>query len=173
MRTILFFALIVLAASCKSPKQKLTEKIESQELSLRNTDQMDPQATADLGVLYMEFVSKYPDDTLSARYLFKAAEMDHRMGRYADAVALFKQFTDKNPQHAKAPTALFLQAFLYETELHNKDSAKILYAQFLEKYPNHELAPSAKATLDQLEMGLTDEELVKMFESRMDTTSQK
>ena len=163
---------IIGVIACKSPKQDLKAKIESAEQIVgRDSMLTDQKSINDLLVLYKTYYDKYSDDTLSASYMYRAAEFNQRTRRAPEALVLYKRYYTTYGTTAKAPTSLFLQAFLYETEIQNKDSAKIVYRQFLEKYPTHALAPSAKATLDQLELGLSDEDLVKMFEARIDSAN--
>src|SRR5262249_53413303 len=124
---------------------------------------------ADVFKSYKDFTTKYPDDTASASYLFKAAELANGMRRYRDAIDLYGQFREKYPDHHKAAASLFLQAFIYDNNLRDKEKAKQLYSEFLQKYPGHQLASSATASLEQLKLGLSDEELIRRFEARQDS----
>jgi len=172
MKSILYLLLIAsIATGCKSEKQKQTELIQANEkLMFNDTSKMLNQQVALSQIeLYKTFSEKFPDDTLSPQYLFKAADVAHGMRKNKEAMELYREFLSKYPSHPKAAASLFLIAFVYDNDYHQTDSAKIMYKQFLEKYPDHKLAPSAKAALDQLEMGLTDEELVKMFEAKQDS----
>ena len=65
------------------------------------------------------------------------------------------------PQHMLAPMALYIKAFVYES---NNDipSAKETYRVFLEKYPNDPLVEDVKASLRNA--GIPLEELVRQFE---------
>ena len=65
-----------------------------------------------------------------------------------------------------------MQGFVAETGLNDDELAKKKYTAFIEKYPMHDLAPSAQATLEQLNLGLTDEELIRMFEARQDSSEE-
>mgnify|MGYP003337768173 CR=1 FL=1 len=176
MKRILYvFALAVLIAGCKSEKQKLTEQIDANTKILFNdTIKMMNEQTARAQVdLYKQYAEKFPDDTISPRYLFKAADVAHGLRSNSEALELYRGFISKYPNHPKAGAGLFLIAFIYDNDMHQADSAKMKYREFLEKYPQHQLAPSAKAALDQLEMGLSDEDLVKMFEARQDSVNKK
>jgi outer membrane protein assembly factor BamD (BamD/ComL family) len=159
--------------SCKSGKEKLQESISTNEQKLfsDSTKMLDPKVAEDVFKSYQEYAEKYPDDTISPVYLFKAADLANGTRKYKEAVELYRQFGEKYPAHRKAAAALFLQAFSYENNLKDKEKAKLLYSDFLQKYPNHQLAASAKVSLEQLNMGLTDEELVKMFEAKQDSLS--
>jgi TolA-binding protein len=173
----LFIALLLVSTffSCQSEKEKLTEKIRNNESRLFNdsTKMLDPRIAGETLLQYQKYSESYPEDTASAGYLFKAADLAHGMRKSRDAIRLYKDFIFKYPQHAKVAASYFLMAFVYDNDLHQTDTAKIYYREFLEKFPNHQLAPSAKASLDQIELGLTDEELVKMFEARLDSANKK
>jgi TolA-binding protein len=161
--------------SCKSKKERLAEQIRTNEEKLFNdsTRMLDPKVANDELEAYRKYVSDFPDDTASPGYLFKAADLAHGMRKSREAARLYKDFIAKYPTHQKIATSQFLLAFVYDNDLKQKDSAKIFYREFLEKFPTHQLAPSAKASLDQIEMGLTDEELVRMFEARLDSSKGK
>ncbi len=157
--------------SCKSGKEKLQENIATNEQKLfsDSVKMIDPKIAEEVLKSYKEYAEKYSDDTISPAYLFKAADLANGLKKYREAVDLYKQFREKYPTNRKAAAALFLQAFSYDNNLHDKEKAKLLYSEFLEKYPDNQLMPSAKTSLEQLNMGLTDEELVKMFEAKQDS----
>jgi TolA-binding protein len=175
MNRILLFSVLLIFFACQSEKEKLAKEITSNEEKLFNdsTKMLDPKVANDELVAYEKYIAAYPEDTASPGYLFKAADLAHGMRKSRDAVQMYKEFISKYPSHPKAAASEFLLAFVYDNDLKQKDSAKIFYKSFLEKNPNHQLAPSAKASLDQIEMGLSDEELVKMFEARLDSSKDK
>jgi TolA-binding protein len=168
-----FYSLIILsvAAGCKSEKQKLSDQIQKNEKTLYTdtTKILNHNLALSEIDLYKEYAQKFPDDTISATYLFRAADLAHGLRKDREAMDLYSEFINKYPSHQKAAASLFLIAFIYDNDMNMKDSAKVKYREFLEKYPQHNLAPSAKAALDQIEMGLSDEELVKMFEAKQDS----
>ncbi len=157
--------------SCKPGKDKMKETIVLNEEKLFNnsTKMLDTAVANTILKTYMEFADRFADDTLAPAYLFKAGDLLNGMRKYKEAIETFGQFRQKFPDHRKAPVALFLQAFINDNNLHDVEHAKILYSEFLQKYPNHELTPSAKASLNQLNLGLTDEQLIKMFEAEHDS----
>jgi TolA-binding protein len=172
---LIAFTFIAIFSSCKSGKEKLEENIVANEQKLfsDSTRMLDAAVAANVLTMYKEFVEKYPDDTITSSYLFKSADLANGLRKYKDAIDLYSQFREKYPDHRRAPAALFLQAFINDNNIHDKEKAKQLYAEFLQKYPTHELAPSAHASLDQINSNLTDEQLIKMFEARNDSLSKK
>jgi len=173
--TLLIVTAVSIFVSCKSAKEKLSYQIKANEEALFNdsTKMLNPKIANEELAAYRKFADAYPEDSASAGYLFKAADLAHGMQKSRDAVSIYKDFISRYPKHNKIAAGYFLLAFVYDNDLKQKDSAKIFYKEFLEKFPNHQLAPSAKASLDQIEMGLTDEELVKMFEARLDSSKGK
>jgi len=169
--SLAFLAICLALFSCKSGKQKLQESISTNEQKLfsDSTKMLDATVAEETLKSYKEYAEKYPDDTASATYLFKSADLANGMRKYKEAIDLYGRFGEKYPTHRKAAASLFLQAFIYDNNLRDKEKAKQLYSEFLQKYPDHQLAASAKVSLEQLNMGLTDEELVKMFEAKQDS----
>jgi TolA-binding protein len=157
--------------SCKPGKEKLVESISANEQKLFNdsTKMLNDSTATEVLKEYKEFAEKYPDDTLAPAYLFKAGDLSNGMRRYKEAIDLFAQFLKKYPDHRKASVSLFMQAFIYDNNLRDVEKAKMLYSEFLQKHPDHPLAASAKASLQQLNMGLTDEQLIKLFEAKQDS----
>jgi len=172
IRTVLvLFGVGLIVSSCKPGRQKLEETITANEQKLFNdTTKMLNTAVAEEELkAYQEYANQYPDDTMAPNYLFKAGDLANGMRKYKEAEDIFTKFDEKYPGHRKAPVSLFLRAFIYDSNLHDVQQAKMLYSEFLQKYPNHELSPSAKASLDQLNMGLTDEQMIKLFEAKQDS----
>ncbi len=168
---LLMISVLLFFFSCKSEKEKLVQQIKSNEEKLFNdsTKMLDHAIAIDELAAYRKYAATYPEDSASPGYLFKAADLATGLRKSREAVLIYKDYISRYPNHSKIASGYFLLAFVYDNDIQQKDSAKIFYREFLEKYPTHQLAPSAKASLDQIEMGLTDEQLVKMFEARLDS----
>lgn len=125
---------------------------------------MNKKAAQDLMLIYEKYVDQHPNDSLAADYLFRNAQIALSLKLGSRAAMYLEQFGNKYPQHPNVPNALFMQAFVYETELNNTELAKQKYEAFVTKYPGHELYADAKTSL--LNLGKTDEELIKEFEKK-------
>jgi TolA-binding protein len=158
--------IIIFLASCQSEKEKLAKEIMEGESKLFNDSVKALNVKESEKVLkgYLQYADNYKDDTASANYLFKAGDLSQGMHHPEEAIAIYERLRVSYPDYRKSAAALFMQGFIYETALADKEKAKEKYAEFLAKYPEHKLAPSAKASLDQLNANLSDEELIKMFE---------
>ncbi|MEI6489665.1 MAG: tetratricopeptide repeat protein [Bacteroidota bacterium] len=113
---------------------------------------------------YTEFVNLFPDDSLSADFLFKAGEVATAIKQYPQALSYYKNITDKYPTYKNYVMSLYLQGFLQDNYLNADDKAKEIYSQVLEKYPTSTFANDAKAAIQNL--GKSDEQLIKEFKKK-------
>lgn len=170
-RVTVYLVLILGFIGCSSEKQKLIDQIKKSEAELMNdtTLMVNPEKGKVVKEMYLKFADQYADDTLSAGYLFKAADLSNGLHDPKSTIDILNRLQATYPTHPKCASALFLQAFIFDTELEMPDSAKVKYKEFIQKYPSDPLTPSAQATLDQLESGMSDEELVRKFQMMNDS----
>ena len=96
--------------------------------------------------------------------LHKAAETARTLGAIDKSLDIYDWVLEQYPNHKRAPQALFLKAFTYDSNLKDFDNARKYYLEFLEKYPDDQFAPSAQFLLDNL--GKDDEELLKSLQEK-------
>jgi tetratricopeptide (TPR) repeat protein len=169
-KNIFFFALALLAAACqtqdKKDQQMLGETIGSLEKQLLDGNgdaSKKPDIAVELVEKTLQYAERYPQDTLTPSLLFRAADAARGAKQYGKAIQLWGQVWRNYEKHPRAPMALFLQGFTFDSDLRKADMAKKYYQQFLEKYPNDPLAPQVTQLL-----GVVDEnpeDLVKKFET--------
>jgi outer membrane protein assembly factor BamD (BamD/ComL family) len=154
---------LLLMVGCTNPQQKMKDVINEKEaeFGVLSEQQMSKEKADPMIKLYLDFVAQYQDDTISADYLFKSAELSAKSAQFEQAVDLYGR-VQRFPNFRKTPTALFLQGFIMENDLHKPQIAKSYYEKFLSKYPNHPLAKDVRLVIQSLE--LSPEELVKQFE---------
>lgn len=167
----LLLASYLLLSSCTSEQQKLEKAIAAKEKELYGDSTMtvDFSKAKDMIALYADFVKKYPDDAKAEDYLFKAGEVSMGVMQANVAIKYFEQYCEKYPQSEKAPYSLFMQGFIYETQVRNEEKAKMCYERFITKYPTHKLAEDAKYSIENL--GKSEEELIRQFEAMMQQDS--
>ncbi|HRU60748.1 MAG: tetratricopeptide repeat protein [Bacteroidota bacterium] len=167
---LISFCFLLLQA-CTSPQQKLRDAIAAGEQRLINDSTRLPDlAMAEkVSHLYVQYANEYKDDTLSAEYLFRAGDLANGMRHFDDAVTYYRRLRTEYPQHRKVAAALFMEAFNLQTGLNRNEEARTCYLEFLAKYPSHPMAEAARLSVDQINSGLSDEELVRMFEAKNDS----
>ena len=169
---IIFTASVFLLMSCGSGKQKMKSDIEAAEQKLKNDSAAvpDKQKSAEVVHQYLAFADKFQDDSMSAEYLFRAADLTNGIHQPDKAIELYQR-VQRYQTYSKTPIALFLQGFISETELQNMQKAREYYKKFLKQYPDHKLANDVRISLANL--GKSPEELIKEFEAKakMDSTA--
>lgn len=170
MRKHFIFVLFTLAiVACKTdPAQKIAQ-LEEQlvtldkeigGIKLTNKDKAAEfvQTSEELaGLLQTTDPDKY------AAVLIKAAGLAKTIGNPKKAIELYAKVSEGMPRHPKAPTALFMQGFVYENDLNDLQKAKMLYESFLERYPDDpDFADDAQNSLKML--GKSPEEIIREFE---------
>jgi outer membrane protein assembly factor BamD (BamD/ComL family) len=157
--------------SCEGSAEKSGEKEKSVEVSIAEMEKeffsetqtkMDKRKALDLVKLYVQFADENPSNPQSPDYLFKAADISMNLNRPQQTIKLFDRILTAYPSSDKAPSALFLKAFVYEDQMQDYDKAKKYYELFLKEYPNSEFADDAEVSIKNL--GKTPEELIKEFE---------
>ena len=161
---ILVFTLVILftITSCSNSKKKLNDNISTLEKELYDSLSLDKTKGENLINLYVDFAKQFPEDTASANYLYKAAEISMNLQLGVQAIGYYDNLLNAYPNYSKKAECIFLKAFIYENQLNDLEEAKKYYTQFLEGYPTHPLAKDAEASLKYL--GKSAEELVEMFQ---------
>lgn len=113
---------------------------------------------------YTDYANQFPDDTASAEFLFKGAEIAMNMKMSGMAIDYYRRIMESWPTYSKVPYCLFLQAFILENDLKQYDQARQRYQEFVDKYPGHVLARDARFSIEN--MGRPIEELIKEWEMK-------
>lgn len=161
---IISFMAVVFMTSCASEQRKAQKEILSMEKELFNEEAglLSADQTNNILDAYMDYADQYPDDTMSAEFLFRASDISMNMGNFALSLNLLSRIQKDYPEYSKVSQCLFLQGFVWENYIGNTEKAREIYNRFLELYPDHDFADDVKLSLDNL--GKTPEELIRMFE---------
>jgi outer membrane protein assembly factor BamD (BamD/ComL family) len=155
----------------KMTKEKFEAQIDSVEARLHAKPEMEMGTANTAVVLYADYAKSFPDDPKTPDYLFKAGEISSSMKQSTQAIEYFNRVYINFPKYDKAPYCLFLQGFIYESQLNDTAKARKIYTEVIEKYPNEHIAEDAKASIDN--MGKTPEELIKEFEKKNQEENKK
>lgn len=170
---IFAFAGLIMLSACESQHDKSLKNIQQLEAELKaNKDKPVSLELANKMIdAYLFFADNFQKDTLAVNYLFKAADVASGTKQSLRAVVLFNKFYQKYPNDKKAPYALFLKGFVYETQLSDFFKARESYETFIARYPQHQLGATVQFSLDNL--GRSNEELVKEFEAKLNEGKEK
>ncbi|MBT3244017.1 MAG: tetratricopeptide repeat protein [Bacteroidetes bacterium] len=169
LRTLLLVVIsITLFWSCGNQKEikQMTSAIDELEaLVLSDTSSLADLAKAqELIQAYENYANALPEDTISAEYLYRAAEIAMNLQMAGRAIEYYQRILNNFPDFDKRSYCLFLEAFVYENQMQQYETAEKLYLEFIEKYPDHPLADDAEVSVQN--MGKSLEELIQSWESQ-------
>ena len=161
---VLFLIGMISCKSEKSVKDTETDKIKKLETQIYNdsTHSINYKVVTKLIDAYSHYANEFSEDSLAPEYLYKAGEIAMNTGMGNQSVFYLNKLQNNYPKYKKIPYCIFLQAFIYDSQLKNYDKAKEYYNLFITKYPNHELVKDAKASIKNLGKSLN--EIIKGFE---------
>lgn len=170
-RYLLFIPLVALLFSCGGEKTgtpaDAQERIRVMEDSVFNADTFDKRNALALIDVYRAYANANPYDTLSAEYLFRAANMAKSLHDGELSVKLYDRIAKDFPRWKRLPDVLYLKAFTIDSELGNKGEAETAYRAVVAAYPDHPFAKDAYIMIQNLQY--SDEELIRMFQARQDS----
>lgn len=106
---------------------------------------------------YMEFADKYPEDSLSAQFIFKSAMLFHMLPFYDKEVEALEMLAERYPESEYAPQALATAARVSEENLNDLERCTGYLKQIKERYPE---SPYAVNIDMQIEYAGDDEGLL-------------
>lgn len=164
---LLAIAMLFVTAGCHNQNTKITEKdVKKAEEALFNADlTTNPEAVPNAIATFSKYAEENPDNANAPEYLFKALEVSVNTKQDAQqSIDLCNRLLTNYPQFDKNPVALFMLAsYVYDEQLHDLDQARAAYERIVNEYPESPFARDAAISIQQL--GMTPEELIKMFES--------
>ena len=160
--------MMIALVGCHNQNPKTTQKdVKKAEEALFNSDMTtNPEAVPDAIATFSKYAEENADEANAPEYLFKAVEISINTKQEAQqSIDLVNRLVTNYPEFDKDPVALFMLAtFVYDEQMHDLDKARETYQQVVDNYPDSPFAADAAIAITQL--GMTPEELIKMFESQ-------
>jgi tetratricopeptide (TPR) repeat protein len=157
-----FFLTILFLNGCTSRDASVKEinrSLDSVEV-IFTKPKFDSTAIFSVSKSITAFINKYPNDSLSPRYLLALGTDYQKSGMYLQAISVFKQLQKKYPGDSSCEKALFYEAFLYANTVNRFDSAKILYQLYLSKYADRDSSITKIVHSELKYLGKTPEEIL-------------
>ena len=162
----LIFGSIVLFFSCnQKPKLDVDKQIlEKEAILFDGSMQFNAVAAEELVKLYLIRVDSMPKDTLTADYLYKAADVSINLTNHSRTLILLNRFQNEFPKHEKVAMCLFLKGFVYENQMNDTAQARKVYEEFIYRFPQNDFVEDARIAVRNL--GKSPEELIREFEGK-------
>jgi TolA-binding protein len=146
----------------KRKRPKTTTKTTTTPTNAYNLKTPEVQCLIDK---YELFANTFPDDTASAGYLYKSADLYIGIKNYKAAAKSYEKVIHDYPKYSKMSYCIFLAGFNAENNLHDIEMAKKYYTLFLQNYPNASMAKDVQFSLQNL--GRSADDIVKEFEEKL------
>lgn len=164
---IIAVAMAFVVAGCHRNTKTTENDVKKAEEALFSEGGIaNDEAVPDAIATFSKFAEENPGDAKAPEYLFKALEISVNTKQDPQqSIGFCNRLLTDYPQFDKNPVALFMLAtFVYDEQLHDLDKARAAYQQVMDQYPDSPFAKDAAIAITQL--GMTPEELIKMFESQ-------
>jgi len=122
----------------------------------------DNKKPKEVSVLYKEYAVKYPEDSVSVKYLFKAAQVEVGLGESLVAIHTLDTLINRYPNAEIIPNVLQFKAFIYDDRLDRVNKAAAALDIIIEKYPDCDIIDNVKAYKETL--GKSPEEIILEME---------
>lgn len=119
----------------------------------------NPELASELMRTYADFANSCSSDSLAPEVLMRRADMLRGKGKIIEAISAFTAIHDGYPHYPNKINCAMIAAFLYDTELNDKEMAEKVYQEVVNLYPDSEEAKKAKIALKYLRE--TPEELFR------------
>jgi len=174
------FILSIFITSCyREPcSNLLQEKVKSQTAVIQLLQQIDSLAVVgeynatiakDYIIKAEEFCSAYPEDPMSAEFLYRAGLIAMAVAKFADnndetelysqkALTIFDDIQRVYPDFQSIKNCVLNKGVVYDDILHDYQNAEIHYREFIARYPTDTLAMNIESYLQFL--GKSPEEIL-------------
>ncbi|MEX2597184.1 MAG: tetratricopeptide repeat protein [Salibacteraceae bacterium] len=122
-------------------------------------------------VRYRDYISNNPRDSITAEYLFKAADLSLGVGKPNASINYLDRLIKDFPDFRKTVEMMLFKGFIYESYLNQHAEAVKAYQALINRFPNHRLAQDAQSSIDHLTM--SEEELIEKFKKLNESEQEK
>lgn len=124
---------ILLMLGCSNPQKEKRKELNQLEQEL--TKGYSKEKANQLNVGYLEYIEKYPDDTLSKEYMMRGVETAIVNNDPKQAIQFIDLFLKKYPTDPKASLMQFKKAVVFELLYQDPVGAIAQYELVVKNYP--------------------------------------
>lgn len=175
MRSVVFVALCALGCGvAEGPAHEVScsdrlSTIASLEAKLFQGESVEGDVRTSLLRAYADFANACNGESATPEMLFRRADLLRSLGAFEEAMTQLRDVHDHFPQYPQRARCAFLVGFIAETELGDREQARLTYRQVMEVHPDSEEAEWARISLAQLD--LRGDELLRNFQRNDATTT--
>lgn len=162
---------VLIFPTCKPDreKEKLFSEITYLEEEIGTELRPSVEKLDSLMTRMENYAAAFPNDSVSAGFLYRAAEISRANGNFDHALVLYEKILSNHATSPLAAKALFMKAFTLDNDLKRLEDSRTVYEEFLKKYPDDDFADDASFLLKNL--GKSEEEIMRQFEKSQESNS--
>ncbi len=172
MKYVWLIPVAALLFSCGEQKETSADvqtRIRAMEDSVFESLTFDKRKAQALVDVYKAYANANPGDTMSAEFLFRAANVSKSMHEGEEGLRLYDRIISEFPSWRRLPDVYYLKAFTIDSELGRKGDAYTAYQDVIGRFPDHPFAKDARAMMENLQY--SDEELIQRFQAMQDSSA--
>lgn len=146
----------------KEQEQHSVSALEEMIMTSVNAKESDSLSHLLIAALRLELKSEQNDKKIMEN-MFKIANLYYSLKDFDKAIDVCENIVKAYPNGEIAPQAIFFEAVIYQFDKKMYGKANMLYDKLIAQYPTSMQAQEAGKMIDNL--GLTEDELIKKFES--------
>lgn len=168
MKRLVFIALCALGCGTGTVTEKEVtcgerlEAISVMEGQLFEGENVEGDVRKALLHAYADFANACNGEPETPEMLFRRADLLRSLGAFEEAMTQLRDVHDHFPQYPHRARCAFLVGFIAETELGDREQARLTYQQVVDVHPGSEEAEWARISLAQLD--LRGEDLLRNFQ---------
>lgn len=130
----IYLGLFIFLVSCSN--KQIQQKKEVSKLETELNKGYTKEKADNLNAEYLEYINKYPDDTVSKQYMLRGIETAIIKNDPGQAIVFIDMFLAKYPSDVKAPVVQFKKGVVYELLYVDPVGAIAQYELVIKNYPN-------------------------------------
>ncbi len=167
MKKLVLLFFIAAFISCSADKKEEDREMISQmeTTTISDVKAISYEKADSLVNAYLDYVKTYPEDSLCATYLYRAADVYANTKRCEESIKMYDRLIKQYPDNFLVEQAYFLKGVVFSQTCLNKEMAKKAFEEFMKKYPSSPLYSQAQMLLIMDTM--KDEmDLIRQFEQK-------
>lgn len=167
MKKLVLLFFIGAFISCSADKKEKDREIISQleKTTISDVKAISYEKADSLVNAYLDYVKTYPEDSLCATYLYRAADVYANTKRCVESIKMYDRLIKQYPDNPLVEQSYFLKGVVFSQTCLNKEMAKEAFEEFMKKYPSSPLYSQAQMLLIMDTM--KDEmDLIRQFEQK-------
>ncbi len=162
---LLFFVCAFISCSADKKEQARQAIAQMEQITISDVKAVSYEKADSLINGYLDYVKTYPEDSLCATYLYRAADVYANTKRCEESIKTYDRLIKNYPDNVLVEQAYFLKGVVFSQTCLNKEMAKEAFEEFMKKFPSSPLYNQAQVLL-VMDTMKDEMDLIRQFEQK-------